>query len=132
MGDGLAVVQQSGFCEQECAGAAHPSYDEKAFQELVKATRTFDWVYPANDALEVRSGPQERAAVIEKLGLHLVRSLDPPGGSGGKPSAFSKILTPSGKTGYVPADALRDAYGPQLCYVKDAGGWKIAGILGFL
>ena len=120
---GKADPQRQGVV---CA-PAHPTYDDKAFEELVKATRASEWLYPVRDGVEVRSGPQQKAAVIEKLGLHLVRSLDPPTGAAGP---FAKILTPSGKTGYVPADTVRDSDGPQMCFVKDAGGWKIAGFLG--
>jgi hypothetical protein len=108
---------------------AQPAYDEKAAEELADATQTdtAEWVYPVRDGVEVRSGPQPRAAVIEKLGLHLVRLLDedPPASD-----SFLKIITPSGKTGYVPADAVRDIVEPQMCFIKDAGGWKITGYLG--
>jgi hypothetical protein len=108
---------------------ALPAYDEQAAEELADATQTdvAEWVYPVRDGVEVRSGPQPRAAVVEKLGLHLVRLLDedPPASD-----TFMKVVTPSGKTGYVPADALRDLVEPQMCFVKDAGGWKIAGYFG--
>ena len=107
---------------------AQPTVDEKALEELVKATRLAAWLYPVRDGVEVRSGPQPKAAVIEKLGLHLVRPLEPPTGAGA--GAVGKIVTPSGKTGYVSADAVREIDGPQMCFIKDAGGWKIAGFLG--
>jgi hypothetical protein len=41
-----------------------------------------------------------------------------------------KIVTPSGKTGFVSADAVAPLGNDQICYVKDAGGWKIAGFVG--
>ena len=43
---------------------------------------------------------------------------------------FHKVMTPSGKTGFVAAGALRDVSEEQLCYVKELGGWKIAGFFG--
>jgi hypothetical protein len=108
---------------------ALPTYDEQAVEELADATQSdvAEWVYPVRDGIEVRSGPQPRAAVVEKLGLHLVRLLDedPPASN-----TFLKVLTPSGKTGYVPADAVRDLVEPQMCFIKDVGGWKIAGYFG--
>jgi hypothetical protein len=108
---------------------ALPIYDEQAVEDLADATQTdvAEWVYPVRDGVEVRSGPQPRAAVVEKLGLHVVRLLDedPPASN-----TFLKVITPSGKTGYVPADAVRDLVEPQMCFVKDAGGWKIAGYFG--
>jgi hypothetical protein len=111
-----------------CAPAL-PSYDEQALEELADATQTdeAEWVYPVRDGVEVRSGPQPRAAVVERLGLHLVRLLDedPPASD-----SFLKVITPAGKTGYVPADAVRDLVEPQMCFVKDVSGWKIAGYVG--
>ena len=43
---------------------------------------------------------------------------------------FVKVMTPSGKVGFVPVDAVLPIGGEQLCYLKDASGWKIAGFLG--
>ena len=105
---------------------AQPAYDEKAAAELTEATQTelSNWVYPVRDGVEVRARPQQRAAVIEKLGLHLVRVF------GDDADAFVQVVTPSGKTGYVAEDAIRDVYGAQMCFVKDDGGWKIAGFHG--
>jgi hypothetical protein len=110
-----------------CAPAL-PVYDEKAAKELTDTTQTdlTEWVYPVRDGLEVRSGPQQEAAVVEKLGLHLVRLLDEESASG----SFLKMITPSGKTGYVLAEAIRDIVESQMCFAKVAGGWKIAGYLG--
>ncbi len=110
-----------------CAPAM-PAYDEKAAEELADATQTdlTEWVYPVRDGLEVRSGPQQNAALVEKLGLHLVRLLDEDTAS----ESFLKVVTPSGKTGYVAAEAVRDIVEPQMCFAKEAGGWRIAGYIG--
>jgi hypothetical protein len=109
-----------------------PGYDEKAADELANATHTdaSDWVYPAHDGLEVRAGPQPNAAVIDKLGLHFLRALDDDSPANAVMQSLLKVITPSGKTGYVPVDAVRAVAGPQMCYLKDASGWKIAGFLG--
>ncbi len=108
-----------------------PTFDDKEAEELAKATQTnpSEWVFPVRDGVEVRSGAQPKAAVIEKLGLHLVRTLED-----SSPAAATsvKVITPSGKTGYVPPDAIRDIGGAQMCYVKEGSGWKIAGFLGRL
>jgi hypothetical protein len=108
---------------------ALPTYDEQAVEELADATQTdvAEWVYPVRDGVDVRAGPQPRAAVVEKLGLHLVRLLDEDSPAS---ETFLKVITPSGKTGYVQADAVRDLVEPQMCFIKDVGGWKIAGYLG--
>jgi hypothetical protein len=41
-----------------------------------------------------------------------------------------KIVTPAGKVGYAIANALAPFGADQLCYQKEAGGWKIAGYVG--
>ena len=65
--------------------------------------------------------------MIEKLGMHFVRVMED---DGPEPPAdqmpMLKVVTPSGKVGFVPADALSPLGNDQLCYVKDATGWKIA------
>jgi hypothetical protein len=43
---------------------------------------------------------------------------------------FAKVLTPSGKVGFVPVESVLPIGGEQLCYVKETSGWKIAGFLG--
>ena len=62
--------------------------------------------------------------VIEKLGFHLVRVLETKEGPG-------KVVTPSGKVGYVPDDLplmlMPFVHLDPLCYLRDASGWKIAG-----
>ena len=40
------------------------------------------------------------------------------------------VATPSGKSGYIDAETLAPLGGDQMCYTKDAGGWKIAGYFG--
>jgi hypothetical protein len=58
----------------------------------------------------------------------------PPSGAQGNappPGAdFVRVVTPSGKVGYVPDEALASLDVDQLCYIKDAAGWKIAGYAG--
>ena len=108
---------------------------ERAETELVKARKVIEVQGNVSalldellrDGVEVRSGPQPRAAVVEKLGLHLVRLLDEDSPAS---ETFLKVITPSGKTGYVQADAVRDLVEPQMCFIKDVGGWKIAGYFG--
>jgi hypothetical protein len=109
-----------------------PGFDEKAADELANATQTdaSDWVYPVRDGVELRSGPQQTAAVVEKLGLYLVRALDDDSPANAVMATFLKVMAPSGKSGYVPVDAVKAVVGPQMCYLKDASGWKIAGFLG--
>jgi hypothetical protein len=111
---------------------AEPGYDDSAAAELANATQTIasDWMYPLRDGIEVRSAARKDAPVIERLGLHLVRVLPGDSPSVAVAADFVKVATPSGKVGFAPANALRDISEEQLCYVKEAGGWKIAGFYG--
>jgi hypothetical protein len=118
-------------------GPASPKIDETAFQNLIKATATDaeEWGYPTSAGLEVRAAPQPNAPVIEKLGLNLVRVLPDevaggPAPSTNQPPPMIRVVGPSGKTGFLPAEALQPVVFDQMCYVKDASGWKIAGYAG--
>jgi hypothetical protein len=108
---------------------ADPAIDPKAFQTLIEATQTEppDWGYMLNNGAEVRAAPQPNAPVVEKLGLTLVRVLPD-----SNQQDFLHIATPSGKSGFVAADAVAPLVSDEICYSKDASGWKIAGYLGGL
>jgi len=111
-----------------CAPAP-PTYNQAEFEELVKTTQTdpAEWFYLVRNGVEVRAKAQQKAAVIEKLGLHLIRVLQ----DDQQPNEpLAKVGTPSGKTGYIPVEAVRDLVGRLICYVKEADGWKIAGYFG--
>jgi len=123
------MQQQKGvFC-----APADPAINPAAFEALGKATGTdpSEWGYPTSDGVEVHAGPGPNTPVTEKLGLNLVRVLPdsaPP--SDPNTPLFLHVATPSGKTGFVDAQSLSPLGGDQMCYVKDASGWKIAGYLG--
>jgi hypothetical protein len=111
---------------------ADPTIDPKAFQALGDQTQTdpSEWGYAIKDGVEVHAAAQPNAPVVEKLGLNLTHVLPdsvPPTGDG---PPFLHVATPSGKTGYVMATELAPLGGDNICYVKDATGWKIAGYLG--
>ena len=122
-------------------GPASPRFDEKQFEELMKATGTDggDWGYPLSAGVEVRNGPQANGQVIEKLGMHLVRVLPdeqpagapPAGGNQPAPTNPSiKVVLPSGKVGFVAMETLSPLGMEQLCYIKEGSGWKITGFIG--
>jgi hypothetical protein len=112
-------------------GPAGPQIDGQAFEALIKQTGTEpgDWAFPVMPNLEVRGAGQPNAPVIEKLGMHLIRVLvDPPAANAPQtPPTFIRIVTPSGKTGFVSVEGISPIGFDQLCYVKDASGWKITG-----
>lgn len=114
-----------------------PVFDGQALEALVKATRTedIDWGFPVQPGIEVRASAQPNSPVIDRLGMYFVRvmmenlqSAPPPSDQAPPPL---RIVTPSGKVGYVPAEAIAPLGSDHLCYVKDSSGaWKIAGFIG--
>jgi hypothetical protein len=111
---------------------ADPTFDEKAADELANATHTdaSDWAFPLRDGIEVRATAKQDSAVVDKLGMHLVRVLSDDSPLNAVHATSVKVMTPAGKTGYVPIETILPLGGEQLCYLKEAGGWKIAGFLG--
>jgi hypothetical protein len=102
---------------------AGPTFDKAAADQVARHTGTEpgDWGFPRKPGVEVRSAPQPNAPVIERLGMHLVRVMPeaPPAGAP-QQSPFIRVVTPSGKVGYVQDALLSPLDVDQLCYVKDA------------
>jgi hypothetical protein len=115
-----------------CAPAA-PTFDPRAFGTLVQRTQTdpSEWAYAIKDGTEVRAAPQPNAPLIDKLGMYLVRVLpDSPATDNPDAPSFLHVAMPSGKTGFVVAAALAPLGSDNMCYAKDASGWKITGYIG--
>jgi hypothetical protein len=112
-----------------CAPAS-PSFDENAFDELTKETKTEveEWGYPTSAGVEVHATAKPNSPVVEKLGMNLVRVLD--SDESNDADAPLKIATPAGKVGYVDSDAVVPIVFDQVCYSKDGGSWKIVGYAG--
>jgi len=110
---------------------ANPAFDEKAAEQVAKDTGTEpnDWGYPAKAGVEVRAAAQANAAVIDRLGINLVRVMADQMVSVDAPE-YLRVVTPSGKVGFVAADAISPLGNGQICYRNDAGGWKIVGYAG--
>ncbi len=115
-----------------CAPAP-PGIDAKAFQALGEATGTdpSEWGYPTNGGVDVHAAAQSNSPVIEKLGMILIRVL-PDSSQPTNPDQplLLHVAAPSGKTGYIDAQQLSPLGGDEMCYSKDASGWKIAGYVG--
>jgi len=112
---------------------ANPEFDERGLEELAQTTDTdpLEWGYPLRADVEVRETPNATAPAIEKLGMHFVRVLDDDSQSTANTAGeWLRVVAPSGKVGFVPADALTSPAGAQLCYVKEGNAWKIAGLVG--
>jgi hypothetical protein len=108
---------------------ADPAYNAKEFDELTKATQTdaSEWAYPVAAGTDVLASTQANAPVIDKLALVFVRVVPDIGRAS---ASFLRIVTPSGKAGYVAVDAIAPIGNDQICYVKDGGAWKIGGYIG--
>jgi hypothetical protein len=112
---------------------ADPTFEEKDLEEVAKATQTDpgDWGFPIADGVEVRASANPKAPVSEKLGLYFVRVMpDQPAPTAQNQAPMLKIVTPSGKVGYVDGEAVAPLGNDQLCYVKEGADWKIAGFIG--
>ena len=99
---------------------ADPTFDGKAFNDLMQTTKTDvgEWGYPVSANVEVR---------VDKLALAFVRIMAE---GGPNVPTFLRVVTPVGKTGYVSVDSVAPIGNDQICYVKDASGWKIGGYIG--
>jgi hypothetical protein len=122
------VPQRKGIM---CAPAI-PNFDEMAAAQLAKDTGTSpgEWGYASKPDVEVHAAAKADAPVIDKLGVHLVRVMAEQPDAGAPEPGFLRVVTPSGKVGYVPEELISSLQTDQLCYVKDATGWKIAGFAG--
>src|SRR5262245_36186449 len=112
---------------------ANPEFDERGLEELAQTTDTdpLEWGYPLRPDVDVRETPSATAPSIEKLGMHFVRVLDDDAQSTANTAGeWLRVVAPSGKVGFVPADALTSPAGAQLCFVKEGNAWKIAGMVG--
>lgn len=106
-----------------------PRFDTRAFDALLKDTQTdiASWTYPLTAGVEVRATPQYGAPVVEKLGLTFVRVL--PESASRNPN-YIRLLTPSGKPGFVAIEAVATYGNDQLCFAREGGAWKIGGYIG--
>ncbi len=125
-----AVPEMKGV---SCAPAG-PVFDEKAFEEVVKATGTDEgeWVVTAAPSNDIRGAGNAKAPVIEKVGTILIRIMsdDQAAAAPAQENPFVMVVTPGGKVGYIAAEALSPLDFEQICYTKDGAAWKITGYFG--
>jgi hypothetical protein len=113
---------------------ASPTFDEAAADNVAKNTGTdpSEWGFATKADVEVRSAAKANAPVIEKVGQILIRIMpeEPPAGAPEQEQPFLRVVTPSGKVGFVAEEFISPLGTDQLCYVKDGNSWKIAGYAG--
>ena len=109
---------------------ADPTFEEKDLEELAKATQTDpgDWGFTVSEGVEVRGSANAKAPVTEKLGLHFVRVMpDQVQPTAQNPEPLLKIVTPSGKIGYVASDAVAPLVAGNCMIIKPARQTSIIG-----
>ncbi len=110
---------------------AGPEFNAQDLEKLAEVTKTDvgDWGFTSAEDVEVRATATQNAPVIEKLGMQFVRVM--PDTAPNASQDFMRIVAPSGKVGFVAAEAINPLGSDQLCYGKDASGaWKIVGMIG--
>jgi len=110
---------------------AGPEFKIEDLEKLVETTKTdiVDWGFTAAPDVEVRAAAQANAPVVEKLGMIFVWVM--PDMAPNASQDFMRVVAPSGKVGFVAAEAINPLGSDQLCYGKDAAGaWKIVGMIG--
>jgi hypothetical protein len=117
-------AHKTAFC-----APADPAYDVKEFDALLKATQTdaSDWSYPTSTGITVHATAYAGAPVVDRLELAAVR-ISPEAVASS--SAFVRVVTPAGKTGFVSVNDVVPLGNDQICYVKDGTAWKIGGYIG--
>jgi|RhiMethySRZTD1v2_1073278.scaffolds.fasta_scaffold696753_1 hypothetical protein len=140
--DGSGWETLNAFAEDETAAPypdrpntvcspAGPQFNPADLEKLAETTKTDvgDWGFTSAADVEVRAAAQANAPVVEKLGLIFVRVM--PDMAPNASQDFMRVVTPSGKVGFVAAEAINPLGSDQLCYGKDAAGaWKIVGMIG--
>lgn len=92
-----------------------------------------DWYYPRQAGLAVRGAPQPDAAAIDSLGVALVRVLGfvrPRAETQTPQAAWARVVTPSGRVGFVAPNALLSPLANRLCFAKEGAAWRIVGFIG--
>ncbi|HLN09359.1 MAG TPA: hypothetical protein VK281_10435 [Xanthobacteraceae bacterium] len=132
---GAYVADPTGEQNPEMNGVictpATPVFNEKDLEQVAETTKTdaTEWAYPPAPGLEVHAKPAATAPIVERLGINLLRLY-----ADEKQSEASvdwiRVVTPSGKVGYVLISGIMPLVSDQLCYIKEAGGWRITGYAG--
>ncbi len=119
-----------------CGPISADVVDEKIFeqarQKIESGDDGADWYFTLAET-NITNAPSDTDASIGKVNTVALPmlSLYPPvrdGQSMPRPTHI-EVLLPSGKTGWIPAAAVRPLFTTRLCYAKTpAGDWKIASV----
>ena len=116
-------------CGPITANAVDDNVLEQARKKVEVGEETADWYFTLAPT-SVAKAPNDTGPPVAKVGLVALPALSLfPAPEEGKPAAAThvEVLLPNGKTGWVPAGAVRLYDSEHLCYAKTANGdWKIA------
>jgi len=118
------------ICGPMAANVAAEDIFEQARKKIAIGDDRGDWFFTLANT-EVAKAPNDPGPPVAKLGTVALPmlSLYPPGKEGQpvpQPTQI-EVLLPSGKSGWVPAAAVRPLFTARLCYAKiPSGDWKIA------
>jgi hypothetical protein len=117
-------------CGPITASAADDDVMEQARKKLEVGEETVDWYFTIAPT-PVAKAPNDAGPPVAKVGTVALPALSvyPPvqEGKPAVPATHLEVLLPNGKSGWVPASAVRPFDSERLCYAKTASGdWKIA------
>jgi len=116
-------------CGPITASAVDENVLEQARKKLEVGEEVADWYFTLAPT-SVAKAPNDTGPPVAKVGLVALPALSVfPASQEGKPAPAThvEVLLPSGKTGWVPVNAVRLLDSERLCYAKTANGdWKIA------
>jgi len=119
-----------------CGPIAADVADDDVFQQARKKVEAgdsgADWYFTLAST-DVAKAPGDSGAPIAKIGTIALPLLSIfPAAQQGQPApppTHIEVLLPSGKSGWIPAAAVRPLFADHLCYAKTPDGqWKIAAI----
>jgi hypothetical protein len=123
---------QSGnlVCGPITASAVDDNVMEQARKKIEVGEEVADWYFTVAPT-SVAKAPNDSGPPVAKVGVVALPALSvyPPVEEGKPvvPATHVEVLLPTGKTGWVPASAVRPFDSEHLCYAKTASGeWKIA------
>jgi hypothetical protein len=121
----------SDIAQRSLCAPARPRYDREGFEALLKKTDTSalgDWEAIGPNT-NIYAAPRHTAPVIERTGLIFIRTEHAP--ADGVIRGWRRVVTPSGKAGFIREDAAASIFEAQLCIAKNnRGEWRVVSWVG--
>ena len=110
-------------CSPNSASAVSTEVYERAVARVEEAFEGAQWVFLLQGT-PVAKAPDDKGTPIGKIGVEAVPVISTYPQKAEVPTHF-EILLPSGRRGWIPANAARPMLGDRLCYVlTPSGDWK--------